>query len=376
MGWDAATVMTHRHRARREEETADRHCERPGDAAADLSGSHFADGVLDCVGNTPLVRFRRYLDDPSVQLYIKLEANNPGGSAKDRPAKQMIEHALSTGELHAGCTVIESSSGNMGIGLAQVCRYHGLPFICVVDPHAQPQNLAIMEALGATVVRVTTAIEGSYLAARLQMVQRLCQATPNSFWPNQYANIQNPAAHRNSTIKEIDEALQGNFDLLFVATSSTGTAQGCRDYLHANNHPAKVIAVDAEGSVLFGGTLGKRTIPGLGAGKEPSLAREQTFDRVVRVSDLDCVVGCRRAARREAVLMGGSGGGVLEVVRSESINLRGKRCVAIVHDSGTRYLDTVFEDRWVHAQLGVPSEELERRVNAPPAAKSEAETCR
>lgn len=324
-----------------------------------------ASGILDCVGQTPLVHLSRYLDDCSIELHAKLEAANPGGSAKDRPALRMLEHALETGELAPGDTVVESSSGNMGIGLAQACRFHQMRFICVVDPHAQPQNIAIMQALGAEVVRVETPVDGSFLAARLQRVQQILSDVPNSFWPNQYANRQNPIAHHEGTIREIDEATGGDLDYLFVATSSTGTAQGCRDYLRKHNRHTQVVAVDANGSVLFGGSPGKRLIPGIGAGHLPALAKDQTFDKIVRVSDVDCVVGCRRASAREAMLVGGSAGGVLEVVRSLENELSGKRCVAILHDSGTRYLDTVFNDDWVESSLGVTAATVNQRTSAP-----------
>ena len=331
-----------------------------------------ADGILDCVGQTPLVRMRRYLEEPSVELYAKLESANPGGSAKDRPATRMLHHAIRQGELAEGATVIESSSGNMGIGLAQACRFYNLRFVCVVDPHAQPQNVAIMRALGAEIVRVERQVDGSFLAARLQRVRELLEVTPNSYWPNQYANRQNPIAHLNGTIREIDRDTGGDIDYLFVATSSTGTAQGCRDYLRRHRRNTKVIAVDANGSVLFGGSPGERLIPGLGAGHEPALARDQTFDQIVRVSDIDCVVGCRRAAGREAMLVGGSAGGVLEVVRSMEANLRGKRCVAILHDSGTRYLDTVFNDDWLQSALGTNADEVEARIGSPALSSTEA----
>ncbi|WP_166831675.1 2,3-diaminopropionate biosynthesis protein SbnA [Thalassoroseus pseudoceratinae] len=322
------------------------------------------DGVLDAIGDTPLVQFRRYLDRDDIQLYAKLEYGNPGGSAKDRPARQMLTTAIERGEVGPLTTIIESSSGNMGIGLAQACRFHGLRMICVVDPNAQSQNIAIMRALGAEIELVTNPHHGDFLAARLRRVRKLLKTIPNSYWPNQYANLQNPISHELGTIREIDEALDGDVDYLFVATSSTGTAQGCRNYLQSRGRRTRVVAVDAVGSVLFGGKPGQRKIPGLGAGHEPSLARDQTFARIVRVSDLDCVVGCRRAAQREAVLLGGSAGGVLETVRSLQERLAGKRCAAILHDSGTRYLDTVFNDDWVQATIGVPAEEIKRRVNA------------
>lgn len=324
--------------------------------------SPISNGVLSLIGSTPLVRLDRYLEQPTVELLVKLEAANPGGSAKDRPALAMLQNAMEEGLVTDRSLVIESSSGNMGIGLAQACNYYGLPFTCVADRHAQDQNLAIMKALGAQIDMVTRPYKGSYLAARLRRVASLLDAHPNGYWPNQYANLANPYSHECGTIREIDHALKGEFDYLFVATSSTGTARGCRDYLRKRRLQAKVVAVDSTGSVLFGGTMAKRHIPGLGAGIEPTLAKHQEFDVLKRVSDIDCVVGCRRAAERESLLVGGSAGGVLETIRKMQKPLRGKTCVAILHDSGTRYLDTIFNDNWVLNTLGHSPELIKERV--------------
>lgn len=322
------------------------------------------DGILEAIGSTPVVRLRRYLDAPDVTLFAKIESANPGGSAKDRPARQMIESAIARGDVSHRTTVIESSSGNMGIGLAQACRYHGLRFICVVDPHAQPQNIAIMKALGAEIDIVRQPLDGDFLSARLNRVRRLLRSHSRAFWPNQYANEQNPLAHQLGTMREVYETLGHDFDYVYVATSSTGTARGCRECLHRIGHHARVVAVDAVGSVLFGGSSGLRKIPGLGAGRVPALATNQRFDEMQRVSDIDCVVGCRRLAQREAILVGGSGGGVLEAIRSQAPHLAGKTCVAILHDSGTRYLDTIYTDSWVENTLGISPSEIRRRVES------------
>ena len=293
-----------------------------------------ADSVLDLIGFTPLLRLNNYLENSSVELIVKLESQNPGGSAKDRPARQMIEHALSRGDIQPGGIVIESSSGNMGIGLAQACNYYGLDFICVVDINAQSQNIDIISALGGTIKLVTRPLNGDFLAARIDTVERLLREHPGAFWTNQYANLDNPGAHREGTIREIVNDLSGEFDALFVATSSTGTARGCRDYLTLIDHQAKIYAVDADGSALFEGVAGPRHISGMGAGKIPPLAEGQMFDHVVRISDARCIAGCRRASRYEALLVGGSGGAVLEAIRREARDLSNKRVIALLHDFG------------------------------------------
>ncbi|TWT90285.1 putative siderophore biosynthesis protein SbnA [Pseudobythopirellula maris] len=321
-------------------------------------------GILSAIGWTPLVELTRHIELSGGHLHAKLEAFNPGGSAKDRPAKQMIETAMAAGLVHEGTTVIESTSGNMGIGLAQACRYYKLPLICVVDPRTQPQNLAMLKAFGAQVDMVTTPLQGDFLRARLARLCHLLETTPNSFWPNQYANLENPRAHQTGTIAEIDEQLGGAYDYIFVAVSSTGTLQGCQEFLQAHGRQARLIAVDAAGSVLFGGSPGPRLIPGLGAGRVPPLARDNMQTQVQRVSDLDCVVECRRLAYREAILAGGSGGGVLSAIRRMREQLAGQTVVAVLHDSGTRYLDTVYDDVWVEANLGLAADELASLVHA------------
>jgi 2,3-diaminopropionate biosynthesis protein SbnA len=256
------------------------------------------DGVLDAIGDTPLVALRRLLPRPDIAVWAKLESANPGGSAKDRPAAEMLRDALEQGLIGPGSTVIESSSGNMGVGLAQACRYHGMQLVCVVDARAHDTNVRMMRALGAD-VRVVTEPDpetGDLLVARLRLVADLLERTPGSFWPNQYANASNPAAHALGTMREIDEALEGDVDYLFVATSTTGTLRGCADYVREHDRPTRIVAVDVVGSALFGGVHGRRLLPGFGAGVETTLSLGAHYDVLSRVSDLDCVIGCRRLA--------------------------------------------------------------------------------
>ncbi len=313
------------------------------------------DGVLDAIGDTPLVALRRMLVRPDIAVWAKLEAANPGGSAKDRPAAEMLRDALARGVIGPGSTVIESSSGNMGVGLAQACRYHDMQLICVVDARAHDTNIRMMRALGAE-VRVVSEPDpetGDLLAARLKVVADLLARTPGSFWPNQYANEANPAAHAFGTMREIDEALDGDVDYVFVATSTTGTLRGCADYLREHERQTRVVAVDAVGSALFGGAHGRRLLPGFGAGVESTLSLGAHYDDLVRVSDLDCVVGCRRLVEREAILAGASAGGVVSALESFSPGMpSGSRCAAILHDGGTGYLGTVYDDGWVERELG------------------------
>ncbi len=335
------------------------------------------DGVLGAIGGTPLVALRRYLDTAGIHVWAKLEAANPGGSMKDRPALRMIEDALAAGRIGPGSTVIESSSGNMGVGLAQACRYHGLRLICVVDRRAHERNVRTLRAFGADVriVERGDPETGDLLAARIALVGELLATTPGAFWPNQYASPSNPAAHADGTMREIDEALGGELDHLFVATSTAGTLRGCLDYLREHGRATQVVAVDAVGSALFGGARGERELPGFGAGVETELSRDVRPDRLVRVSDLDCVLGCRRLVAREAVFAGASSGAVAAALLAVAPGLpAGSRCALVLPDGGSGYLQTIYDDDWVAGRLGRSADELcrllgdERSQPEPPAA--------
>lgn len=320
-----------------------------------------ADGLMAAIGDTPLIRLRRLPARADLQLYVKFEAANPGGSAKARTAASVLTAALADGRLRPGGTVVESSSGNMGVGLAQACAAMGLRFVCVTDVRASRTAVATMRALGARVEVVTEPdpATGELLPARLARVAELRRRLPDAFWPDQYANPANPAAHRDGTMREIDAALGGQLDAVFVGTSTTGTLRGCGDHRDAAGRDTLLVAVDAEGSALFGGASRARALPGLGAGAVPPLAAGARFDRLVRVDEVDCVRGCRRLARAEGLLVGASGGGLVTAFERLAPELAaGARCVLVAVDGGAGYLDTVYDDEWVHATLGAAPDTL------------------
>lgn len=314
---------------------------------------HMKEGVLSVIGDTPLVKLSRYFRGAGFNLYAKLESLNPGGSTKDRPAFTIIERGISSGAVKPGTVIIESSSGNMGIGLAQACSYFGLRLICVVDPKTTAQNLRLLRAYGAEVdiVEAPDPKTGEYLQARIDRVQQLIRETESSFWPNQYANLFNALAHLR-TMDEIVTAL-GRVDFLFCATSTCGTMRGCVEYVRQRQLATKMIAVDAAGSVIFNDQKAKRLIPGHGAARRPELYQDNLADEVVLVNDLDCVVGCRRLVRTEAVLAGGSSGAVMTAVERLSPRIpESANCVVILADRGERYLDTIYCDEWVDEHFG------------------------
>jgi cysteine synthase A len=324
-------------------------------------GKTVHDGVLSAVGNTPLVELRKIYPDLGIRLLAKLEALNPGGSIKDRPALEILEAALESGEIGPGTVIVESSSGNMGIGLAQACAFHGLHLICVVDSKASAQNVQILEAYGATVevVRAPDPATGEFLLARLARVQQILAEIGDAFWPNQYANRHNPGAHFRTTMREIAEALDGKLYYVFCATSTCGTVRGCGEYVRSHGLPTRVVAVDAVGSLIFSDKQGARHLPGMGAGVRPPLCDPRFIDEVVHVSDLECIAGCRQLVRREGILAGASSGGLMGAVKKIAATIpAGSTCALILADRGERYLDTVYSDEWVRSHFGDASPSL------------------
>jgi N-(2-amino-2-carboxyethyl)-L-glutamate synthase len=306
-------------------------------------------GVAAVIGKTPLVRLSKVLDAP-FNLYGKLEGLNPGGSVKDRPALEILRDGIASGTIDERTVIIEATSGNMGVALAQMCKYLGLRFICVTDAKVTPQNLRILRAYGAEVEIITEPDRATreLLQARINRAKQIAESIKNSFWVNQYANISNAEAHYR-TMEEIVSCLNGQVDFLFCAGSSCGTLKGCAEYARKiKADKIKIWAVDAVGSVIFGGPSGKRLIPGHGSGIRPALYDETLANRCVRVSDRDSVLGCRLLLEREGLLLGGSSGAALMgVLHSKDEIPPGSNCVAIFPDRGERYLDSIFDDTWV-----------------------------
>ncbi|MEK8128008.1 2,3-diaminopropionate biosynthesis protein SbnA [Paenibacillus filicis] len=310
-------------------------------------------GLVEAIGSTPLVRLERLFAEFPFHVYGKLEWMNPGGSSKDRPALYMLREAIRRGELHPGSVVIESSSGNLAISLAQLCCRLGLRFICVVDPRTTEQHKRIIRSFGGEIDLVTEpdTQTGEFLPARIRRVNELLHTIPHAFWTNQYGNPDNSRAHAETTMAEMASQL-GQLDYLFCGVSSCGTIRGCMAYIREQQWDTRVVGVDAEGSILFRGSRGPRKFPGLGAAILPGLHRQDDADIIVRVSDIDCVQGCRDLVRREGILAGASSGGVVTAVRRLGAGIpEDAVCAMILPDRGERYLDTVYQDEWVRQEL-------------------------
>lgn len=319
--------------------------------AVDTQTESVIGSVLECVGNTPAVAMNRLFPQSDVEVIAKLELMNPGGSMKDRSARHIVESGLRNGSIQRGTHLVESSSGNFGIALAIAARIHGLRFTCVLDPKAVPANVAILRHLGAEVEMVDQPDEtGGYLHTRILRVQEIVANSPGAIWINQYANDRNWQAHYYGTGEELSRQLDGPPTYLFGAVSTTGSLLGCSRRLREDFPEMRVVAVDAVGSVIFGGPPGQRDVPGIGASRVPELFSPDEIDEVVHVNDFEAAVGCRELLATEGIFAGGSTGAVVAAVQRTLPRLpRPCRVVAVFPDRGDRYLDLIYDDDWFDA---------------------------
>jgi 2,3-diaminopropionate biosynthesis protein SbnA len=328
-------------------------------------------GMLAAIGNTPLVRLDHFFSDRffseatgtevRASVFAKLELLNPMGSSKDRAAASMLLAAIDDGRVIPGkTTVVESTSGNTGIALASVCKYFRLPLICVVDSRMTAQHGKLLRTFGATIeeIVIPDPATGELLPARLKRVQELLTLKKPAFWPNQYQNADNARAH-TVTCAEIFSQLGQAPDFIFCATGTCGTLRGCSDYVSDRGASTALVAVDAVGSQIFGDVPQRRLIPGLGSAIRPPLVEGAAVSRVLHVSEIDAVRGSRKLLDTEAILAGGSSGAVMSAL-SRCADILREPCtvVVVLADSGERYLDTIFDDRWVAEQLGVSLDAL------------------
>ncbi|WP_437896081.1 2,3-diaminopropionate biosynthesis protein SbnA [Sorangium sp. So ce124] len=295
---------------------------------------------------TPLVRIER----PGLKLFAKLEYQNLVGSVKDRSALWILKSAIARGEIDQGTTVVESSSGNFAVAAAVYCWMLGLSFVPVIDPGISRINEAVLRSACESVIKVHVPDEtGGFLRTRLAKVRELCASSPRTFWTNQYSNIDGMLGHYHLTGAEICEALP-HVDYVFVSVSSGGTIAGVSRRVKERFPGVKVIAVDAEGSIIFGGRPKKRVIPGIGASVVPDLLRQALIDDVVIVREVDTIAACRELLVRHRLFLGGSSGTTYHAVNQYFSGPRSgtyePSVVMLCADRGAAYIDTIYDDAW------------------------------
>lgn len=285
-----------------------------------------------------------------MELFAKLEYVNPIGSIKDRSAYWILKRAIERGEIDEETTVIESSSGNFANALAAFTRLLGLRFIPVIDPNISGFYESFLRRLCPTVVKVEDRDDtGGFLKTRLQMVAQLCESIPNAYWTNQYANPDALEAHYELTAGEICADFEA-LDYVFIPVSTAGTIAGVSRRLKERFPNVRVIAVDSEGSVIFGGTPHKRHIPGIGSSIVPPLLGEAKVDEVVLIPERETVEACRELLMRHGLFVGGSSGTTYAAVKRLAPQMTASRRPTVLFlcaDRGTPYLDTVYDPAWV-----------------------------
>ena len=298
--------------------------------------------ISQLIGRTPLLELARVERDEGLEarLLAKLEYFNPAGSVKDRVALEMIDDAERRGLLKPGSVIIEPTSGNTGIGLAAVAAARGYRTIIVMPETMSAERRQLMAAYGAELV-LTDGSKG--MAGAIAKAEELAGEIPGSLIPGQFTNPANPAAHRASTGPEIWEDTEGRVDIFVAGVGTGGTITGVGQYLKGRNPAVRIVAVEPAASpVLGGGEAGAHQLQGIGAGFVPAVLDTAVYDEIIPVPDGGAFAAVRQVARSEGVLVGISSGAAvwaaMELARRPEN--RGKTIVALLPDSGSRYLST------------------------------------
>lgn len=315
------------------------------------------------IRETPVMQ----LPHREIDLYAKLEFMNGVGSIKDRPAFWILKSGIERGEIRPGTTIIESSSGNFACALAAFCRILKLTFIPVIDPFIPPFYEAYLRSYCERVVKVEEPDDsGGYLKVRLRKVQSLLSEIPNSFWTNQYENLDGMNAHYQLTGGEISRALP-QLGYVFLGVSSAGTISGVSRRLKERSPSIQVIAVDAEGSVIFGQKPRKRYISGIGSSISPELVRKAIIDEVIIVSERETVAGCHELLEQHGLFVGGSTGTVYSAIQRYFATkqlLSRPKVLFLCCDKGTAYLHNVYDSEWTASHLDRSGTPAEKQLSA------------
>ncbi len=304
------------------------------------------DRIDQCIGNTPLVRLKRFAAGAGAAVFGKIENMNPLWSVKDRIARAMIDAAEREGKINAATVVIEPTSGNTGIGLAYVCAARGYRFMATMPESMSLERRRLMKALGAELV-LTPATEG--MPGAVRVAEEHAARNPNFFMPQQFKNPANPEIHRRTTAEEIWRDTEGRIDVFVAGVGTGGTITGVGEVLKARNPDVRIVAVEPAASPVLSQTRsgapikpGRHLIQGIGAGFVPEILNLSVIDEVVTVGDEDALETGRVLARREGLMCGISCGAAawaaLQVAKRSEY--QGKNIVVVLPDIGERYLST------------------------------------
>ncbi len=319
-----------------------------------FSKLNFQENILGSIGNTPLIKMNQLNKGLLPILLAKMEILNPGGSSKDRIGIRMIEAAEQMGILKPGGTIVEPTSGNTGIGLAQAAVVKGYKIIFTMNEKVCQEKRNILRAYGAKLVICPCGVAPEDPRSYYRQAEQLTAEIPNAFCPNQYANAHNPLAHYETTAPEIWRDTAGQITHFIAGMGTGGTITGTARYLKERNPDIKIIGIDAQGSLyrhLYEGSNGKAKdykIEGIGQDFLPETIDLGSIDEVLTITDKEAYQMARAAAQKEAWMVGSSAGAVIAGALKTARNLSEDAIVVLLlPDSGKNYLSTVYNDVWM-----------------------------
>jgi cystathionine beta-synthase len=311
--------------------------------------------ILEAVGRTPLIRLNNIAKGARCPIWVKADYLNPGGSVKDRIGITMIDQAEKKGLLKPGGTVIEATSGNTGMGLALVAAVRGYKVVFTINDKQSKEKIDLLKALGAEVIVCPTAVEPDDPRHYHQVAQKLAKEIPNSYYPDQYSNPDNPRAHYETTGPEIWEDTDGKITHFVCGLGTGGTVTGVAQFLKEKNSKIQIIGVDPIGSIYYDYFKTKKRIrgstyvvQGIGGDCLHKTLDFSLLDDVVQVGDEESFVVTRRLARMEGIFAGGSTGTVVSVALKLAATLSADSLIVVfIPDTGMRYLSNVYNDEWM-----------------------------
>ena len=300
------------------------------------------ENITKLIGKTPLVYLNSIKEKYQLQanLIAKLESLNPGGSLKDRVALRILKSALEHKLINQNSTIIEPTSGNTGIALALVCASLGLKLVIVMPDSMSLERRSLLKAYGAKLVLTQGALG---MVGAIDKAKELLANTENAFMPSQFDNLQNVNSHYLTTAKELYQDTDGKIDVFLAGVGTGGTISGVGKFLKERNQNIEVIAIEPTGApILTRGLTGPHKIQGIGAGFIPKILNQESFDRVIDVTDADAIEATQKLALYEGVLAGIATGAVLHVAMklASKKEYAGKNITFLVSDTGERYLST------------------------------------